>query len=143
MSTATSRKRVISKLLAASEQCLADESRLDKAIDETLRRLIRLLVRRYLNWNGKALRIGPESTDHQLSASELRRLVHARAASRGPFDHRLFAALVRDELRTAPEECAYVISGLFTANDERPAPEVVQRSTTPLIQLLTEMEKSL
>ena len=142
MSAATSRKTVISKLLAASKQCLRTEQNLDREIAATLRHLIRLLVRRYLNWSGKSLRIGPESTCHRLTADELRRLVHARAASRGEFCHRLVAAIVRDELHSASEDAADAVSGLFVANDSRPAPEPVQRSTTPLIQLLTEMEKS-
>lgn len=139
--TATSRKTVIAALLNASGKCLAEEARLDREIDKSLRHLIRLLIDRYLNWSGKHIPIGPECTNHQLSSDELRKLTHARAASRSEFCHRLFAAIVRDALRTAPEEATYAIFGLFKANDNHLAPKPAQRNSTPLIDLLQEMEK--
>ena len=130
-------RHAISKLLAATEKCLAEEMRLDREICKTLRHLIKLLAHRYQLWTGRYLSIGPE---HVFSAAELRQLIHARTASRSEFSHRQFAAIVRDELRKASEDCAYAISGLFRPNDYRVSPEPVARSTTPLIELLKRMQ---
>ena len=133
---AANRKAVLSRLLATSEQRLADEVRLDREICKTLRHLVDLLVRRYLNWTGRYLSIGEKCTDYQLSVDEIRALIRARVASRSEFSHKLFFAVVRDSLRKAPEDAQYVLTGLFTVHDDLPPPEPLQRPITPLIELL-------
>lgn len=136
----TSRQKEIAALLAASGKCLQRDNKLDAEIVATLRQLIGLLIARYQNWSGKQISLGPECTNGVFSAAELRTLIRARAASRGGFPHRTFSAIVRDALRSAPEEATYVISGLFVPNDNRPPPEPVQRHSCALIDLLREME---
>lgn len=139
--TATSRKTVLSRLLAASEKCLAEEARLDREIAKTIRHLVGLLVRRYQNWSGRYLSIGKKCTDYQLNADELRQLTYARVASRSEYSHKLFYSIVRDALRGEPEDCVYSIIGLFRVQDDLPSPEPIERVTTPLIDLLENMKE--